>query len=225
MREGNPLKALIKKYGHIWTVGYIFIYMPWFLWLESRTVPYTSVVLELDEKIPFCEYFIIPYLLWFLYVPAVFIFLFFRSKTEYYRLCKYLFAGMTICLLICTIWPNGQTLRVDLTGHDNVFADIVRILYRADTNTNVFPSIHVFNSIGVHMALMRTQYLKKNSPVKWASGILMVLIILSTMFLKQHSIVDVAGAIVLAIVLYGIGYLAEAAREHNAMKIALRDRG
>lgn len=213
------MKALLKKYSHIWTLSYLLIYMPWFLWLESRTIPYTSVELPIDARIPFCEYFIVPYLLWFLYVPAVFIFLFFKSKHEYYRLCKYLFTGMSICLLICTVWPNGQMLRLDLTGHDNIFADIVGIVYKADTNTNVFPSIHVFNSIGVHIALVKSQYLKKGSPVKWVSGILMVLIVLSTMLLKQHSVVDVVGGIVLAFVMYCVVYGIEALRSRKTVKV------
>ena len=53
----------------------------------------------LDDIIPFCEWFIMPYLLWFLYIPAIFVFLFYHSKNEFYRICAYEFTGMTIALL------------------------------------------------------------------------------------------------------------------------------
>ena len=42
---------------------------------------------SLDDMIPFNEYFVIPYLLWFAYVTAAIAYLFFKNKEEYYRLC------------------------------------------------------------------------------------------------------------------------------------------
>ena len=101
-----------KKYGHIWTLSYAFLYLPWFAYLE-RTVTrrYHVMHSQLDDLIPFNEYFIIPYLLWFIYVAGALAYFFFTSKENYYQLCTYLFAGMTISLLICTIFPNGTDLR------------------------------------------------------------------------------------------------------------------
>lgn len=200
------MKKIIAKYGHIWTVLYVFIYMPWFMWLERNVKTYTLLHTRLDDMIPFCEYFIIPYLLWFAYVPAVMIYEFFTSKKEFYKASAYLFIGMTICLIICTIWPNGQDLRMNITN-DNIFSNIVSILYTTDTNTNVFPSIHVFNSIGVFLILCKSEKLKDRHFLKISSFTLTFLIILSTMFLKQHSVLDVLGGIVLSIVMYVFVYV------------------
>ena len=62
------IKAFKEKYPHIWVVSYFIIYMIWFVWLESRAdEPYHVIHFPLDDYIPFCEYFIIPYLLWFAY--------------------------------------------------------------------------------------------------------------------------------------------------------------
>lgn len=209
------MKKIIAKYGHIWTILYVFIYMPWFVWLEKNVKTYTLLHVKLDDMIPFCEYFIIPYLLWFAYVPAVMIYEFFNSKKEFYKASAYLFIGMTICLMICTIWPNGQDLRINIIN-DNICSDIVRMIYTADTNTNVFPSIHVFNSIGVFIILCKSERLKDLYLVKVPAFILTVLIILSTMFLKQHSVLDVIGGIGLSIVMYlfvyGIDYAKAFAR-------------
>lgn len=199
------MKKIITKYGHIWTVLYAFIYMPWFAWLEESVKTYTLLHTRLDDMIPFCEYFIIPYILWFAYVPVVMIYEFFTSKKEFYKASAYLFIGMTICLAICTIWPNGQDLRINITNN-NIFSNIVKALYTADTNTNVFPSIHVFNSIGVFLILCKSERMKDRHFIKISSFILTFLIILSTMFLKQHSVLDVLGGIALSAVMYMFVY-------------------
>ena len=44
---------------------------------------------SLDDIIPFCEYFIIPYILWFLYIAAGLIFFFFTSFLSF--IISYLF--------------------------------------------------------------------------------------------------------------------------------------
>lgn len=197
------MKALLKKYSHAWTLLYVFIYMPWFVWLEKTvTTDYYVIHCSLDDKIPFCEYFIIPYFLWFLFVAAVMIYLFFYSKKEFYQASAFLFIGMTIFLIICTVWPNGINLRQDISYRNTILSEWVVGLRKTDTCTNVFPSLHVFNTLGCQIALMKSKGLKNHSALKLATGILSVLIILSTVFLQQHSCIDVIGAFGLALILY-----------------------
>ena len=117
-----------------------------------------------------------------------------------------MFTGMTIFLIISTIFPNGQDLRPVVFERDNVFVDMVRMLYRADTCTNVFPSLHVFNTLSVCIAVHESEKLKKHKAVCNAAYILAALIILATMFLKQHSVLDVFGAVIMAYVLYKVVY-------------------
>lgn len=212
------MKSFLKKYKHAWPLLYIFIYAPWFMWLEGRNVTYTLLHTRFDDLIPFSEYFIIPYFIWFLYIPVIVLFFLFKSKKEFYKLCQILFIGMSACLLICTLWPNAQPLRVDLSGHDNFFASIVSGLYKADTSTNVFPSIHAYNSIVCSMALLKSDLLKNKRWIKISSLILTTLICLSTMFLKQHSILDVIGAMVLAGIMYTFVYVFSEAREAQQIK-------
>lgn len=213
------MKNLLRKYGHIWALGYVFIYLPWFLYLE-RTVThgYTVMHVALDDRIPFNEYFVIPYLLWFLYVAGAVLYFFFTDKQDYYRLCIFLFTGMTISLLICTFFPNGTDLRTVVDPEKNFCSLLVSILHKADTSTNVFPSIHAYNSLGVHFAIMNSKTLKDKKMVRWGSFILMVAICLSTMFLKQHSVVDVLGATIMAYVLYPLVYSANEASERRGTR-------
>ncbi len=197
------MKNLLKKYGHIWACGYILLYLPYFFWLESVvTDNYKIMHVALDDMIPFCEYFIIPYIIWFFYVFGAVLYFFLTSKPDYYRLCAFLFIGMTISMLICTIYPNGTDLRVEVDPDKSIFCYLVQKIHDSDTPANVFPSIHVYNSLGVHISVMNSERLKNCKWVRRCSFIIMVAICLSTVFLKQHSVVDVTGAMVLAYVMY-----------------------
>lgn len=201
------MKNLLRKYGHIWVMGYMLIYLPWFFYLEEKiTDNYTVMHVALDDYIPFNEYFIIPYLLWFVYVAGAVLYFFFADKTDYYRLCAFLFIGMSISMLIFTYFPNGTDLRVSVDPHKNLCSWLVEMIHSADTSTNVFPSIHVYNSLGVHFAVMNSRRLREKSWIRRGSLLLMIAICLSTVFLKQHSAMDVMGAFILGYVMYPFVY-------------------
>ena len=200
-------RNLIYRYRHAWVFSYALIYLPWFHWLESRkNVQYYLIHSPIDDLIPFIEYFIVPYLLWFAFITVSALYFFFTDRSGFYRMAAFLIAGMTIFLLICTFFPNGLNLRPDTFERDNVFTDLVRAVYTVDTSTNVLPSIHVFNSIGMVIAISHSQTLKKHRAVRYSSYMLALLIILSTMFLKQHSITDVVAAFALATLIYPFVY-------------------
>ena len=201
------MKTLFQKYRHALVLLYGFIYMPWFMWLESRAnLPYHVIHVGLDDLIPFVEYFIVPYLLWFVYVAAVFVYLFLKNRREFYQYCIFLFTGMTLFLIISTVYPNGHLLRPTDFPRNNIFTLAVQVLYQADTATNIFPSLHVFNSIAAHCAVANNPALGKNRLIRGASFVLMVSIILATMFLKQHSVLDVVSGILLGIVMDQLVY-------------------
>lgn len=204
------MKALLHKYRHAWVYLYAFIYFPWFIYLEKHvTRGYDIIQTAADKKIPFIEYFIIPYFLWFLFIAGTNLYFFFTNRTEFYRTSAFMIVGMTAFLIISTIYPNGQALRPRNLSGDGIFIELVRYLYRTDTPTNVFPSIHVYNSIGSYLAIRKSKRLKESTWVQTGAFILTILIILSTMFLKQHSIIDVIGAFVLAVPVYYFIYVYE----------------
>ncbi len=201
------MKTLIQKYKHAWVFLYAFIYFPWFFYLEKHvTRGYHVIQTTIDKKIPFIEYFIIPYLLWFAFMTIATFYFFFTDKAGFYRMAAFLITGMTAFLILSTIYPNGQALRPTTFEHDNIFVDMVKQLYKTDTPTNVFPSIHVYNSIGIYIAIRKSERLKENKLIQYFSFTLAVLIILSTMFLKQHSVMDVIAAGILAVPVYYLAY-------------------
>lgn len=220
MKILSALKRLLMKYKHGFILSYFFVYMAWFTYLERNVKEITPVYSKLDDFIPFLEVFIIPYLLWFFYIILTVSYFLLKSKQEFYKICAYLFIGMTVCLIIYTVWPNGHELRVNLEelGRSNIFTVMLSKIYSLDTATNVFPSIHVFNSIGAAIAIHKNERLHKIIWLRWSTDVLTGLICLSTVFLKQHSVVDIFGAIALNIVMYVIIYVPAWGKEAKQTK-------
>ncbi|MBQ3089566.1 MAG: phosphoesterase [Oscillospiraceae bacterium] len=198
--------SLIRRRPQCLTLTYFLIYLPWFFLLEQRDTSQCTVIqLPVDELIPFCEYFILPYLLWFPYMALVIGYLLLtQSRAQFLRFSFLLFGGLTVCLVLYTLFHTGLALRPQLDPEKNLFTRLVSFLYLADTSTNVCPSIHTFATLTAHYALHRCG-LGRRHPVLYAvSGILAALIVLSTLLLKQHSVLDaVAGAGLLLLLLPG----------------------
>lgn len=214
------MKDFFHKYKHAWVGLYAFLYLPWFYYLEKAvTHDYKVVQTSLDKSIPFMEIFILPYLFWFVFMAIVVLYFFFKDTKEFYRLTLFLIIGMTLFLIICTLWPNGQTLRPKYFERDNIFVDMVKRLYQTDTPTNVFPSIHVYNTLGCYIAVRKSEHLKSIRWVQNSTFIVSALIILSTMFLKQHSVLDVVGAGIFATISYVVIYADEYKHEHSLKRL------
>ena len=161
-------------------IQYLILYCLSFFLIEHwRRAHYTVIHTAVDDHIPFMEIFIIPYAFWFIYMAAFGLYVFFVDERCYHELCTFLAIGMTVFVIISAVFPNTLMLRPAVMPRSNVFTAMCSLLYRIDTPTNVTPSIHVYNSLGV---------------------------ILSTMFLKQHSFSDVIMAVGLAIISYIVIY-------------------
>ncbi len=213
-------KSLFAKYGHaLPLIIYAVIYLSWFCYLEGAVTKHYRVIhMAVDDYIPFCEVFVIPYFLWFAYVAVVVLYFFFKDKTDYYRTCVFLFTGMTVFLIISTLWPNGHHLRPAVMPRDNIFTQMIAALWRTDTPTNLWPSIHVYNSLGAHIAVIRSKAFEKKRGIRIASLILSISIVLSTVFIKQHSMFDVLTAFVMAAVMYLVVYRFDCVLAVRAMR-------
>lgn len=207
----HTFKHLYLKYKHaIPFLIYSIIYLIWFAYLEQTITAdydYHVIHMGIDDYIPFIEIFVIPYFLWFAYIAVVVLFFFFQNKKEYYQLCAFLATGMTLFLIISTLWPNGHHLRPSVMPRDNIFTQMISSLYHTDTATNICPSIHVYNSLAAHFAIIKSTECKHRKWVRIASLILASSIILSTIMIKQHSVFDVLTAFLLAGIMYFIIYI------------------
>ncbi|MFV0529289.1 MAG: phosphoesterase [Lachnospiraceae bacterium] len=200
----------LKKYRHGFVILFFSLaYLVVFHFLETREITTLHIIhTRLDDMIPFNEYFIIPYLVWFPYQVISFLYFIFinKDKQEYYQLTKNICMGMTIFLVISFLFPNGLQLRPAVFARDTIFTQMVAWLYATDTPTNVLPSIHVFNSLVIHFALARSALMKKHPGLVFGSLVLTISIVLSTIFLKQHSVIDVIAGMAMAMAGYIVFY-------------------
>lgn len=197
------MREFLRRNKYAALFSYFILYLAWFHLLEVHAVPVFYMHCGLDDLIPFCAWFLIPYLLWFPYVGVTLGTVYIKSKPEFCRLCIRLFSGMTICLIIYSIVPSGQLLRPDLSHDQTLLSNLVQQLYLVDSPTNVCPSIHVYNTLCIHHTLCTWDQTKQKKWLKIGSTLLMILIIASTVLLKQHSIIDGIAAFGLWIVIEG----------------------
>jgi membrane-associated phospholipid phosphatase len=180
---------------------FFIVYVVWFFALEhvSDDVYHHIVYSKIDDMIPFCSYFVVPYILWFAFIPVGLLSIYVLSYKHFRRSFLMLATGMIASLIIYMIYPNEQVLRVAIAP-DTIFNDAVLWFYNNDTNTNVCPSIHALNSWVIAISIVRARI--ATQVVNICVIAFSMLIALSTVFLKQHSIVDVLAAAALTAVLY-----------------------
>ena len=183
-------------------------YLVSFALIENRNcLRYTVIHTAVDDMIPFCEVFIIPYLLWFVYAFGFTFYLFMTDEKSYHEAATFLVIGMTVFLAVSVFFPNILLLRPETMPRHNFLTYLCERLYAIDTPTNVTPSIHVYNSLCVMIAVWHTDAkLVQTKARKLFMTFFGFLIILSTMFLKQHSFSDVVIATGLALVSYILVY-------------------
>ncbi len=204
------MNKTISKHKELFWALYIPAYFVCFILLEKRDdVAFHTIHCSLDDKIPFIDYFIIPYLMWFLYIAISVTFFFFWNKFEFNKLAIFLALGMTSFLIISFLYPNQLTLRPETESFPDhgIVTEFVKKLYKTDTSTNVLPSIHVFNTLAVTTAFVKNGIIKKHKLLGSFIIILTIAIIASTLFLKQHSIIDVVSAFVMAALFYYPAYV------------------
>lgn len=188
------------QYNHLlylfgW-VGYFILYF-----LTENLIPYEKcypVHCALDDVIPFCEFFVIPYVGWYLLIIISLIYFAFYNPENFKNMSKYIIITQILAMIIYIVFPNRQDLRPEMFTRDNVFTDIMSILYRIDTNTGVCPSLHVAISIGIASTWLR----EKNASKVYKTFIVAfcALVCISVAFVKQHSVVDIFVALPVCLV-------------------------
>lgn len=193
------------EYRHLkllmfWPVfGLLFQYVERFYPVEE----YYAVFHPLDNKIPFFEYFLIPYLFWFLYLVGMHIYTLFYDIGAFRKMMNFIMLTYLVTILIYFLFPTCQELRPSAFERDNIFTRIMADYYQFDTNTNVCPSLHVIGSLAVMFASFHCKDFKT---LGWKLFFITtaVLISISTVFLKQHSVLDIVVALPICIIAYFI---------------------
>ena len=194
-------KITSPEYNHLlyllgW-VGYFTLYTLTEVFIPSDKC--FVVHSKLDDLIPFCEYFVIPYVLWYALIVVSLLYFALYNVENFKKLQIFIIATQVIAMIVYIFFPNRQDLRPTEFARDNFFTDVVGLLYTIDTNTNVFPSLHV----GYSLAMMSVWCKEKSA--KWYAklgiSIFCILVCLSTAFIKQHSVLDGFASIIMCAVI------------------------
>ena len=172
-------------------VGYFIMYL-----LTENLIPVSKchvIHCRIDDIIPFCEWFVIPYVLWYLLIAFSLLYFALYNVDSFKKLQTYIIITQIVAMIVYIVYPSCQNLRPMEFTRDNFLTDTVGLLYTLDTNTGVCPSLHCAYSIGIASVWVK----EKN--ISWVFKtfivIFAVLICLSTMFIKQHSAVDFFAAL------------------------------
>lgn len=197
-------KLNTPEFSHLWLllgwVGYFAMYI-----LTENLIPVEDCYVVhsvLDDMIPFCEVFVIPYVGWYLLVAGSLLYFGLYNVDSFRKLQTYIIITQIIAMAIYIIWPNMQDLRPAEFPRDNLLTKVVEILYTFDTNTNVCPSLHVGYSLGIASTWLK----EKGAPVgaKVFVTVFVVLVCMSVAFIKQHSVLDIFAAIPVCLLAEGI---------------------
>jgi len=159
---------------------------------------------RLDDAIPFCELFAIPYVFWYLLILLSLLYFALYSPDSFKKLMTFIIVTYLAATAIYIILPTRQELRPAAFPRDNFLSRIMGVIYSVDTNTGVCPSLHVAYSIGIASVWLKTPGISKG----WKAFVVncAILISLSTAFVKQHSVLDIFAALPVCLMAEGVTF-------------------
>ena len=178
--------------------GWIVYFIMYFL--TENLIPASSchaMHCFIDDLIPFNEVFVIFYVSWYLLIVGSLLYFMLYNIEGFKNLSKYIIITQVVAMMVYIVYPSRQDLRPEVFADDNLLTQLVGLLYTADTNTGVCPSLHVAYSLGIASVWIKEKDV--SIIVRTFVVVLAVLICLSTMFIKQHSAVDVIAALPLGL--------------------------
>lgn len=201
-------KLNTEEYSHLKLLLYWPVYGLLFYFVERVYAPGGYIVMHcaLDDAIPFCEYFLIAYLFWFVYLIGALAYTLFLDREGFRRMMRFIIFTYSVTILIYILFPTCQHLRPSELARDNALTRFAAYFYRFDTDTNVCPSLHVIGSFAACFTLWDTGRFSSRG---WraANAACCALICASTVFMKQHSVLDVAAALPLCLAGYALCYM------------------
>lgn len=160
--------------------------------LAGRTLH--DLATPLDLRIPlrpaWVTVYFLSYLSWAVNLPLVLG----EEKLRSYRIASSYILALMVSGILFLAYP-GTLERPEITGTD-VFSAWMRFLYRADTPTNLCPSLHVL----ISYFCWRWTLGSKRIPrwYSWFNLGFLVLVCLSILYVKQHVLMDIPAALAVA---------------------------
>ena len=194
-RELRPGNITEPRYRHL------LLLLGWLAYFALYFITENLIPLEkchvvhgaLDDIIPFNEYFVIPYTLWYVLIVGSLLYFMLYNVQGFCKLQIFIMITQATAMLVYILWPSRQELRPEVFPRQNFFTWILSIIYNFDTPSGVCPSLHVAYSIGI-----ASVWCKEKGVSPWFKAFIVAfvcLICISTAFVKQHSVVDIFAAL------------------------------
>jgi len=196
-----------------WIIYFALFFLTETLIPEEKCTP---VHCWIDNLIPFVEIFVIPYVFWYGLIVFSLIYFMLYDIGSFRGLQIYFIVTQLTAMTVYIFFPSRQDLRPTDFPRENLFVQIIRLLYALDTNTGVCPSLHVAYSLGIASAWLKKKDISTIGKTFFVGAA--ILICLSTMFIKQHSVLDFFAAIPICILAEWIAYGRSYWRYRNAKR-------
>ena len=195
-------KITRQEYRHIFLLLFWPFYIVTFFAIGKLAMSDFHVIhCGLDDIIPFCEYFVIPYAFWYPFWICMLAYTFFFEVPVFKKAMKYFMITFSISLVIYAVWHTGHNMWPTTFPRENVCTWLVRRIYAADYNTNICPSDHVIGAFAVVFIAKETKRFSKMS--RWIVILaIAILITISICFVKQHSSLYILGAVPVILIGY-----------------------
>ena len=164
----------------------------WATHLFLPGLPTHVMTCPLDARIPFSPPWVAVYFLSFPFWLQGGLHITCQEKPRAYRFTAGCILALLISGAVFLIWP-GTMERPEVTG-TGFFDNWVRLLYRIDTPTNLFPSLHVLLTYCCWRGTLGCERIPR-----WYRGFAFVFFLLvccTVLLVKQHAIIDVPAGIV-----------------------------
>ena len=197
------LTKYIKEHKEIYLFIFYFLFIVLFGLIQKYYNPVSShlVTWPIDYYMPYNQYFMIAYAIWWPFVPAALIFFYFRDIPSFKALCFQMLIVCYLTLIIYIVYPSYLDLRQPIHETD-ICSQMLLWLRSIDPPRNVFPSLHVSETVSICFVVYKSRDLLLNRYVKGIIYLIGILIIVSTIYIDQHSIADILFAIILSVVFY-----------------------
>ena len=130
----------LRLRGALWVPAYLAVFA---LLEHLPRQHYWATQLPLDAGIPFCPVFVVFYCVWYVLLIGTGLFLLARDGEAFRRYMQFLALTFFLSAAVWFLIPSCQNLRPAQMEESSIFTALLALLYRIDTNTNVFPSAHV----------------------------------------------------------------------------------
>ena len=129
-----------------WVVYFLFYFLTEnFIPVENCHVIHSA----LDDRIPFNEFFFIPYCFWYLLIVISLGYFALYDVENFRNLQTFIIITQVVAMTVYILYPSVQNLRPTEFARDNFFTWLAGIIYTLDTPTGVCPSLHVAYSLGI----------------------------------------------------------------------------